>query len=74
MNKTDKQWRAGLYKSASDHVADAVTSQSRRPVQFVVIESDSALTVPVGEPLPGPGTADRAAAIARLAIDAAMTK
>lgn len=69
VNKTGKQWRAGLYKSASDHVADVVTSQSRGPVRLVVIEGDPAQTVPLGEPLPGPGTADRAAA-----IDAAMTK
>ncbi|MEW6343069.1 MAG: hypothetical protein AB1704_20600 [Pseudomonadota bacterium] len=66
--------RIGLYKSADDHLADVATSVSRGPVQWVKIEGDPAQAVPVGDPLPGPGTADRAAAMARLAIDAAMTK
>ncbi|MEW6343063.1 MAG: hypothetical protein AB1704_20570 [Pseudomonadota bacterium] len=74
MDKTDKRWRVGLYKSANDHLADIVTSQNRGPVQLAVIEGDPAQTVPVGEALPGPGAADSAAASARLAIDAVMTK
>ncbi|MGF6970724.1 hypothetical protein OKW43_007819 [Paraburkholderia sp. WC7.3g] len=74
MDKTDRRWRVGLYKSANDHLGDVVTSQSRGALQLVKIEGDPAQAVPVGEPLPGPGTADRAAAIARLAIDTAMTR
>jgi hypothetical protein len=74
MDKTGKRWRVGFYKSANDHLADVVTSQRRGEVQLVVIEGDPAQAVSASEPLPGACGAERAAAIARLAVDVAMTK
>lgn len=67
-----KKWRKGMYASTEEKIRDVLIAQGRPPRRLVVINGDA--VVPVGEPMPVTAPDNQAAAAARLAIDAAMTK
>lgn len=67
-----KNWREGMYVSAEEQMRDVVTAQGRAPCRLAKIEGDA--VVPVSELIPGISAENQAAAVARLAIDSAMTK
>lgn len=64
--------RKGLYSNVNEQLRDLIAAQGRARCQ-IVVAGDHAID-PVGEPIPGTSSEDKAAAAARLAINSATTK